>query len=63
MSMPQGARETECPERGYTYHTHGKHCSLDPNYEPPEPDGECFRGGEAAAYEAEEMARIQRELK
>lgn len=25
--------------------------------------GECFRGGEAAAYEAEEMARIQRELK
>lgn len=31
--------------------------------EPPEPDGECFRGGEAAAYEAEEQARIQRELK
>ena len=26
-------------------------------------EGECFRGGEAAAYNAEEMARIQRELK
>lgn len=25
--------------------------------------GECFRGGEAAAYEAEQMARLQRELK
>jgi len=31
--------------------------------EPPEPDGEEFRGNEAAAYEAEEQARIQRELK
>jgi hypothetical protein len=28
-----------------------------------EPDGECFRGGEAAAYNAEEQARFQRELK
>jgi hypothetical protein len=35
----------------------------DVDYEPPEPDGECFRGGEAAAYNAEEQARIQRELK
>ena len=33
------------------------------NAEPGEPDGEAFRGGEAAAYEAEEMARVQRELK
>jgi hypothetical protein len=33
------------------------------NREPPEPDGEAFRGGEAAAYERDEMARIQRELK
>ena len=31
--------------------------------EPPEPDGECFQGGEAAAYEAQQQARIQRELK
>lgn len=31
--------------------------------EPTEPDGECFRGGEAAAYLAESQARIQRELK
>lgn len=26
-------------------------------------DGECFRGGEAAAYEAEQQAWIQRNLK
>jgi hypothetical protein len=26
-------------------------------------EGECFRGGEAEAYEAEQMDRIQRELK
>lgn len=26
-------------------------------------EGECFRGGEAAAFEAEQMAKIQRELK
>ena len=31
--------------------------------EPPEPDGECFRGGEAAGYLAEQQAKIQRELK
>lgn len=30
------------------------------NREPPEPDGEAFRGGEAAAYENEQMARWQR---
>ena len=30
--------------------------------EPPE-DGECFRGNEAAAYEAEQQAWIQREFK
>lgn len=28
--------------------------------EPPEPDGEAFRGGEAAAYEREQMAKWQR---
>ena len=33
------------------------------NDEPPDPDGECFRGGEAADALAEEQARIQRELK
>lgn len=33
------------------------------NREPDEPDGEAFRGGEAAAYEREQMARIQRDLK
>lgn len=33
------------------------------DYEPPEPDGESFRGGEAAGALAEEQARIQRELK
>ena len=30
------------------------------NYEPPEPDGECFRGGEAAAFLAEQQAEWQR---
>ena len=34
-----------------------------PDYEPPEPDGEAFRGGEAAAFERETQARIQRDLK
>jgi len=31
--------------------------------EPPDPDGEAFRGGEFEAFLAEEQARIQRELK
>ncbi len=26
-------------------------------------NGECFRGGEAAAFEAEQLAKIQREFK
>jgi len=34
-----------------------------PPDEPSEPDGECYRGGEAASALAEEQARIQRELK
>jgi hypothetical protein len=33
------------------------------NREPPDPDGEDYRGGEAAAALAESQARIQRELK
>jgi hypothetical protein len=32
-------------------------------WERQQEDGETFRGGEAAAYEAEQQARIQRELK
>jgi len=63
VRMPQGARDTECDECGFTYGTHSDDCSQHPDYEPPEPDGEDFRGDEAAAYEAEEMARIQRTLK
>jgi uncharacterized Zn finger protein (UPF0148 family) len=35
----------------------------DSNYEPPEPDGECFRGREAESYQAEQQAWIQRNLK
>lgn len=31
--------------------------------EPPDPDGECPRGGEAAAELSESQTRIQRELK
>ena len=30
------------------------------NYEPPDPDGECFRGGEAAAYQAEQLEHARR---
>jgi hypothetical protein len=30
------------------------------NYEPPEPDGECFRGHEAAGYQAEQMEQARR---
>jgi hypothetical protein len=33
------------------------------DYEPPEPDGEAFCGGEAEAALAESQDRIQRELK
>jgi hypothetical protein len=31
--------------------------------EPPDPDGECYRGGEAASALAESQAWIQRNLK
>jgi hypothetical protein len=30
------------------------------NYDPPDPDGEAFRGGEAAAYHAEQMDAARR---
>lgn len=33
------------------------------NREPPEPDGECYRGTEYASALAQEQARIQRNLK
>lgn len=62
-SMPQGARETECEECEYTYGTHAPQCSLNPDREPREPDGECYRGGEYAAELAESQAWIQRNLK
>ncbi len=35
----------------------------DEDREPPEADGEAFRGDEAAAYERERQADIQRTLK
>jgi uncharacterized Zn finger protein (UPF0148 family) len=64
---------TACPDCGCSDFDRGRdgviycvdcdHVIDDSNYEPPEPDGEAFRGGEAAAYSAEEQARIQRELK
>lgn len=34
-----------------------------PNYEPPEHDGETFRGGEADAFTREQQADIMRDLK
>lgn len=30
------------------------------NYEPPDPDGEAFRGGEAGAYQLEQMRKAYR---
>jgi hypothetical protein len=33
------------------------------NREPPDPDGECYRGNEWANAQSHESARIQRELK
>lgn len=42
----------------------GQHCAeCEDDREPPEPDGECFRGGEYASALAEEQAWIQRNLK
>lgn len=37
--------------------------SMVDSYEPPEPDGECYRGSEYGSALAESQARIQRELK
>jgi hypothetical protein len=37
--------------------------ALMPPDEPPDPDGECYRGSEYASALAEEQARVQRELK
>ena len=37
--------------------------SGDMDREPPDPDGECYRGGEYASAVAHEQARVQRELK
>lgn len=37
--------------------------NYDPDREPPEADGECYRGGEYESALAESQARIQRELK
>lgn len=53
----------ECDEDLGTPHRPGCVTGGTAPAEPPEPDGEAFRGGEAAAYEAEQMAKIQRELK
>jgi hypothetical protein len=36
---------------------------VDEEVEPPEPDGEDFRGTEYESYMAEQQAKIQRELK
>lgn len=73
--MNEVARPTEtitCPSCGCEFESerelqshdarvHG--VGEDPDYEPPEPDGECYRGNEAASALAEEQARVQRELK
>jgi hypothetical protein len=47
-----GAAVRECPACGDE--------TVKADIEPPEPDGEAFRGGEAAAYEREQMSAAQR---
>lgn len=37
------------------------HCEA--NYEPPDTDGEDYRGGEAEAHRDEQLHRMQRDLK
>jgi hypothetical protein len=46
--------------RGGDEHARSMRRRIFDDREPPEPDGEDFRGGEAAAYEAEQMAAWQR---
>lgn len=58
----EGQREAgECPECGSRpYRGHYYNSSIGCCKEPPEPDGEAFRGGEAAGYAAECQAAAQR---
>lgn len=63
-TLPEDSRSESSPQcqcDGYLQHDVA--CPLYEDREPPEPDGECYRGGEAASALAEEQARIQRELK
>ena len=53
----------DCEDADYNPRTRTSLCRDCDNYEPGDADGEDFRGGEAAAFEREQMAHIQRTLK
>jgi hypothetical protein len=55
--------KVEVPRLADSWERFKERISQDDNDEPPEPDGECYRGSEYASALAEEQARIQRELK
>ncbi len=52
-----------CDDHRYRYAVRRLEQDEKTDREPPDPDGECYRGREAAGAVAEEQARIQRELK
>jgi hypothetical protein len=59
---PDGECECHCPTCGESREPgpYGGFATCGDCYGGKEPDGEAFRGGEAAAYEREQMAGWQR---
>jgi hypothetical protein len=62
-----GVRECRCSDpENCTEAVPGYRCKAglttepDPDYEPPDPDGECFRGREYASALAEQQAQAKR---
>lgn len=62
---PGGECECHCERCGVALDPgpYGGYCSCGDCHGGREPDGEVFRGGEAAAYERDRMADILRTLK
>lgn len=68
MSTPTDPSDYWCPKCEHPRDAciceqYGPDDDIGKDREPPDPDGECFRGSEYASALAEEQARIQRELK
>ena len=53
--------QAACDPWGYVHAYYCEECML--RFQEPRDDGECFRGGEAAAYSAERQAAVQRDFK